>query len=48
MEVRVWRGGTEGAFQSFDVPRLPSQTVIDVVTSFKPSFRDVTSPLTQG
>jgi acetolactate synthase-1/2/3 large subunit len=23
-------------------------TVIDVVTSFKPSFRDVTSPLAQG
>jgi thiamine pyrophosphate-dependent acetolactate synthase large subunit-like protein len=23
-------------------------TVVDVVTSFEPSFRDVTSPLTQG
>ena len=32
MEVRVWRGGAEGAFQSFEVPRLPSQTVLDVVT----------------
>ena len=32
MEVKVWRGGAEGAFQSFEVPRLPSQTVLDVVT----------------
>ena len=32
MEVRVWRGGDQGAFQSFEVPRLPSQTVLDVVT----------------
>ena len=32
MEVRVWRGAAEGAFQSFEVPRLPSQTVLDVVT----------------
>ena len=23
-------------------------TVVDVVTSFEPNFRDVTSPLTQG
>ena len=32
MEVKVWRGGAEGRFQSFDVPRQPSQTVLDVVT----------------
>ena len=32
MKVRVWRGGTSGAFQAFDVPRYPSQTVLDVVT----------------
>ena len=32
MEVKVWRGGSEGAFQAFDVPRQPSQTVLDVVT----------------
>jgi fumarate reductase iron-sulfur subunit len=32
MRVRVWRGGTAGAFQDFDVPRQPSQTVLDVVT----------------
>jgi fumarate reductase iron-sulfur subunit len=30
--VSVWRGGTEGRFQSFEVPRQPSQTVLDVVT----------------
>jgi len=32
MKVRVWRGGTSGAFQAFDVPRYQSQTVLDVVT----------------
>jgi fumarate reductase iron-sulfur subunit len=32
MKVRVWRGGADGAFQAFDVPRYPSQTVLDVVT----------------
>jgi len=32
LRVRVWRGGIEGAFQSFDVPRHASQTVLDVVT----------------
>ena len=32
MDVRVWRGGSDGAFQTFDVPRQPSQTVLDVVT----------------
>jgi fumarate reductase iron-sulfur subunit len=30
--VRVWRGGAQGSFQPFDVPRYPSQTVLDVVT----------------
>jgi len=28
----VWKGGAEGAFRSFEVPRYPSQTVLDVVT----------------
>jgi len=28
----VWRGGAAGRFQKFDVPRHPSQTVLDVVT----------------
>ena len=32
MKVSVWRGGAGGAFQAFDVPRQPSQTVLDVVT----------------
>jgi fumarate reductase iron-sulfur subunit len=32
LEVRVWRGGAKGEFQSFEVPRHPSQTVLDVVT----------------
>jgi fumarate reductase iron-sulfur subunit len=32
LDVKVWRGGAEGAFQAFEVPRHPSQTVLDVVT----------------
>ena len=32
LHVKVWRGGAEGALQAFDVPRYPSQTVLDVVT----------------
>ena len=32
MRVSVWRGGAGGAFQRFEVPRQPSQTVLDVVT----------------
>ncbi len=32
LRVRVWRGGADGRFQEFDVPRLESQTVLDVVT----------------
>ena len=32
LEVRVWRGAAAGAFQSFAVPRVESQTVLDVVT----------------
>ena len=31
MQVKVWRGRVDGAFQTFDVPRHPSQTVLDVV-----------------
>ena len=31
-DVRVWRGGAEGGFQSYSVPALASQTVLDVVT----------------
>jgi fumarate reductase iron-sulfur subunit len=32
MQVRVWRGGSDGHFERFEVPRQPSQTVLDVVT----------------
>ena len=35
LSVRVWRGGPEdirGRFDAFEVPRLPAQTVLDVVT----------------
>jgi fumarate reductase iron-sulfur subunit len=32
LRVQVWRGGAEGAYQAFEVPRHPSQTVLDVVT----------------
>jgi fumarate reductase iron-sulfur subunit len=32
LKVSVWKGATEGRFQEFEVPRHPSQTVLDVVT----------------
>ncbi|MBS0305830.1 MAG: succinate dehydrogenase/fumarate reductase iron-sulfur subunit [Proteobacteria bacterium] len=32
LQVKVWRGGADGGFSSYDVPRQPSQTVLDVVT----------------
>src|SRR5437762_10744723 len=32
LAVAVWRGGAEGRFQSFSVPRRDAQTVLDVVT----------------
>jgi fumarate reductase iron-sulfur subunit len=32
LKVSVWRGGAQGSFQSFEVPRHASQTVLDVVT----------------
>jgi fumarate reductase iron-sulfur subunit len=32
LKVSVWKGGAEGRFREFDVPRHPSQTVLDVVT----------------
>ena len=32
LKVKIWRGGAEGAFQAFEVPRHESQTVLDVVT----------------
>jgi fumarate reductase iron-sulfur subunit len=32
MQVSIWRGGAEGAYAEYEVPRLESQTVLDVVT----------------
>ena len=32
LRVRIWRGAAAGAFESYDVPRQASQTVLDVVT----------------
>jgi len=32
LKVLVWRGGSGGRFQEFEVPRQTSQTVLDVVT----------------
>ncbi len=32
LEVRVWRGGADGRFETFRVARRASQTVLDVVT----------------
>ena len=32
LRVVVWRGDENGGFEAFDVPRQPSQTVLDVVT----------------
>ena len=32
LRVAAWRGGADGRFQEFEVPRRESQTVLDVVT----------------
>lgn len=32
LKVTVWRGADAGEFQTYEVPRLASQTVLDVVT----------------
>jgi fumarate reductase iron-sulfur subunit len=32
LKVKIWRGGQQGAFVAYDVPRLASQSVLDVVT----------------
>jgi fumarate reductase iron-sulfur subunit len=32
LEVRIWRGAAEGRFETYEVPRRASQTVLDVVT----------------
>jgi fumarate reductase iron-sulfur subunit len=38
LKVDVWRGGSGGSFQSFDVPRHASQTVLDIVTYIQRSL----------
>ena len=32
LQVSIWRGGSEGRFVDYAVPRRPSQTVLDVIT----------------
>ena len=32
LRVSAWRGGADGRLQRYEVPRYPSQTVLDVVT----------------
>ena len=32
LRVSIWRGRREGGFVDYEVPRQPSQTVLDVVT----------------
>ena len=32
LRVSVWRGGAEGRFEEFEIPRRESQTVLDAVT----------------
>jgi fumarate reductase iron-sulfur subunit len=32
LEVKVWRGGADGGFRAYTVPREDAQTVLDVVT----------------
>lgn len=38
LKVKVWRGEETGGFQEFEVPRLESQTVLDVVTYIQRSL----------
>ncbi len=35
LQVEVWRGGAEGRFERFAVPRRENQTVLDVVTEIQ-------------
>ncbi len=38
LDVRIWRGGDEGAFASYRVPARENQTVLDVVTEVQRCF----------
>ena len=38
LRVRVWRGADSGEFRTYEVPRLESQTVLDVVTYIQRSL----------
>jgi len=38
LRVRIWRGGAQGAFREYEVPRHESQTVLDVVTHVQRQF----------
>ncbi len=38
LQVTVWRGSETGGFRTYEVPRLPSQTVLDVVTYIQRSL----------
>ena len=38
LNVRVWRGAAAGSYQTFEVPRHASQTVLDVVTHIQRSL----------
>src|SRR5215475_10879873 len=35
LNVEVWRGAEQGAFQTFEVPRRQNQTILDVVTEIQ-------------
>jgi fumarate reductase iron-sulfur subunit len=35
LSVEVWRGGADGRFQAFAVPRRANQTILDVVTEIQ-------------
>jgi fumarate reductase iron-sulfur subunit len=35
LRVEIWRGARDGRFQSFELPRRTSQTVLDVVTEIQ-------------
>ena len=38
LQVSVWRGGAEGGYRSYEVPRQESQSVLDVVTYIQRSI----------